>query len=68
MAKQRNPIRKTCQHRSVCEHWATIGVYTWEPGQTDVNLDKPVRVFCGRHKPRWFSVGQNARNVPLRTS
>lgn len=66
MSKQSAPIRKTCQHRSVCAHWATIGVYRWEYGETDVNLDRPVRVFCGRHKPRLHR-GQNLRNVKLVT-
>ena len=64
MTKQKKPIRKTCQHTSACVHWATIGLYSWEHGQTDVNLDKPARVFCGRHKPRLHR-GQNLRNVKL---
>lgn len=64
MSKQKNPINKTCQHKSVCDRWATIGLYTWEHGQTDVNLDKPLRVFCGRHKPQLHR-GQNLRNVKL---
>jgi hypothetical protein len=64
MAKQTKPIAKTCQHSSVCERWATIGLYMWEHGQTDVNLDKPLRVFCGEHKPR-LQRGENLRNVRL---
>lgn len=66
MSKQKTPIRKTCQHQSVCEHWATIGLYSWDYGQTDVNLDKPVRVFCGQHKPR-LNRTQLLRNVRLVT-
>lgn len=67
MAKQTKVIVKTCQHSSVCERWATVGVYSWERGQTDVNLDKPVRVFCGQHKPHLHH-GQNLRNVKLATA
>jgi hypothetical protein len=66
MSKQKNPIKKTCQHSSVCEHWASIGVYRWEYGETDVNLDRPVRVYCGSHKP-FLHRGQNLRNVRLVT-
>jgi hypothetical protein len=66
MSKQKTPIKKTCQHSSVCEYWATIGLYRWELGETDVNLDRPVRVFCGRHKPR-LNRTQNLRNVRLVT-
>lgn len=49
--KQSTPIRKQCQHRSQCERDAVVGVYRFALGQSDVNLDKPVRVFCSRHKP-----------------
>jgi hypothetical protein len=64
MTKQTKPIRKMCQSREACLQGATIGLYSWGHGQTDVNLDKPVRVFCGRHKPR-LDRGQNLRNVKL---
>lgn len=64
MSKQTKPIYQSCQHKSICEHDATIGTYSWEHGQTDVNLNKPVRVFCGRHKPGLHR-GQNLRNFKL---
>lgn len=63
--KQTKPIAKQCQHRSQCARDATWGLYTWAGAETDVNLDKPVRVFCGRHKPR-LERGQLARNVKIR--
>lgn len=64
MSKQKNPIRRNCQHVSGCVETAIIGTYAWEPGETDVNLDKPVRVFCGPHKPRLHR-SQNLRNVRI---
>ena len=64
MSKQAKPINTQCQHRSQCFRDATIGVYRWSDGETDVNLDKPVKVFCGQHKPRLFR-GQNLRNVRI---
>lgn len=64
-AKQSKPINKQCQHRSQCSNDAVIGVYRWNEGQTIVNLDKPVRVFCGSHKPHWTSPSQMHRNVRL---
>lgn len=64
MSKQTKPITKQCQDRSQCERDATWGLYRWEYGQTDVNLDKPVRVFCGPHKPRLHG-GTYLRNVQI---
>lgn len=64
MAKQSTPIRKQCQSRFQCSRDAVIGVYRWVDGETDVNLDKPVKVFCGQHKPRLHR-GQNLRNVRI---
>ncbi len=64
MSKQKKPIYQTCQH---CERDASIGLYSWKHGETDVNLDEPVRVFCGKHKPRLHH-GQNLRNVNLVTA
>lgn len=64
--KQNTPIRKTCQHRSQCLRDAVVGLYHWELGETDVNLDKPVRVYCGVHKPR-LTRDMLGRNVRLRT-
>jgi hypothetical protein len=64
VAKQSKPISKQCQHSSQCSRDATIGVYRWEHGETDVNLDRPIKVFCGQHKPRLFR-GQNLRNVRI---
>lgn len=48
-----------------CIENATIGVFTWAGAETDVNLDRPIAVFCGRHKPK-LERGVNARNVKLR--
>jgi hypothetical protein len=64
MSKQSKPIRRQCQHRSQCDRNAVVGVYAWAQGETDVNLDRPVRVFCGRHKRR-LSPGELFRNVRL---
>jgi hypothetical protein len=64
MAKQTAPINKQCQHSSQCCRDAVIGVYRWSEGETDVNLDRPVKVFCGPHKPRLFR-GQTLRNVRI---
>jgi hypothetical protein len=62
---QRNPIWTSCQHKSICNNPGTIGLYFFEPGETDVNLDKPYRVFCGRHKPK-LNRRHRARLVPIR--
>lgn len=64
MSKQTKPINKQCEHRSQCFRDATIGVYRWSDGETDVNLDRPVKVFCGQHKPR-LRRNQNLRNVRI---
>ena len=64
--KQSKPINGQCQHHSQCVRDATIGTYAWGTGETRVNLDKPVRVFCGQHKPT-LGRNQNLRNVRLRT-
>lgn len=64
MAKQSTPITKQCQHRSQCRHDAIIGVYAWSQGDSDVNLDRPIKVFCGEHKPR-LNLGQRLRNVRI---
>lgn len=45
-------MSKQCQHRSQCPADATWGLYAWKMGETNVNLKKPVKVYCGRHKPR----------------
>lgn len=53
MAKQTSTsLPKQCQHRSQCDRDAIIGLYRFAPGQTDVDLNIPARVFCGRHKPQ----------------
>lgn len=62
--KQKNPINKMCQHRSVCLRDAILGVFTWAGAETDVNLNSPVKVYCGQHKPRLHR-GWAARNVKL---
>lgn len=62
MSKQSVPIRKQCQHSSQCARDGIWGVYTWTLGQTDVNLDKPIRVFCGQHK-RFLDRSLVLRNV-----
>lgn len=51
-------IRRPASGRCVNE--AIIGVFAWKAGETDVNLNNPVAVFCGTHKPRL------SRNVLLR--
>jgi hypothetical protein len=68
MAKQTSGnLPFCCQHRSQCDREAIVGLYRYAPGDTDVNLDIPARVYCGRHKPKlhldrtpWL------RNVKLR--
>lgn len=67
MSKQKNPIQKKCQSNAQCKRAATIGVYTWQYGESDVNLDRPLSVFCGRHKRRLHR-DQSLRNVELVTS
>lgn len=67
MSKQSKPIRRQCQSRDQCERTAKIGVYVWAQGASDVNLDKPFRVYCGVHKPR-MRYGYLARNVKLRVA
>ena len=64
MSKQTVVIRRNCQHEN-CVRDATIGTYSWEPGETDINLNRPVRVWCGEHKPRLHR-DQSLRNVKLR--
>jgi hypothetical protein len=39
-------------------------MYTWAQGDSDVNLNRPVRVYCGQHKPR-LHAGELRRNVKL---
>lgn len=63
MSKQTVPIIKTCDH---CKEPAIIGVYSWNDGDGDVNLDKPDRVVCGEHKPHLNSE-QRLRNVKIIT-
>lgn len=67
MSKQTAVIHKQCQSRDACLRDATIGVYRWEHGETDVNLNRPLWAFCGHHKPRLHR-GQNLRNVKLRAA
>ena len=67
MTKQTKPIYETCGHPD-CLRDATIGVYRWRPGDTCVNLDKPVAVVCGPHKPTHSSTSSYLRNVKLVTA
>jgi len=72
MSKQTNPIKAQCVKRlprgaGRCINDAIIGVYRWMDGDIDVNLDRPVAVFCGCHKPR-LNGGQLLRNVRLRVA
>ena len=53
-----------CQHRSQCDRDAKWGTYGWATGETNVNLKRAVRVFCGQHKPR-LRPGQLLRNVRI---
>ena len=64
MSKQTRPIRRNCQIND-CVRDAVIGVYTWMPGETDVDLDRPYAVVCGQHKPR-HNGGTYMRNVRIR--
>lgn len=64
MAKQSKPINTQCQSRSQCSRDAIVGVYAWSQGDSDVNLDRPIKVFCGEHKPR-LNLGQRLRNVRI---
>lgn len=65
MSKQTKPIRRNCQHEN-CVRDAVIGIYAWAATETDVNLDHPVKVVCGEHKPRFdYRRGQYFRNVRL---
>ena len=65
MSKQKKPIRRNCQHKD-CVRDAIIGVYHWEHGETDVNLDRPSMVVCGEHKRAFdYRKGQYYRNVRL---
>lgn len=43
---------RQCQHKSQCYRDATWGLYTWKPGETTVNPQTPLRVYCGQHKPK----------------
>jgi hypothetical protein len=52
VSKQTAVIRKQCQDPDACSRDAKFGLYRWRPGDTDVNLNTPVRVFCGKHKPK----------------
>jgi len=56
-------MTKHCMHAH-CSRTATWGVYGWEPGETIVNLKRPVRIVCGPHKPR-HSHRTYLRNVKL---
>ena len=42
----------TCQSKVQCLRDAVWGLYQWKPGDTNVNVKTPVRVFCGQHKPK----------------
>ena len=66
MSKQPSVVRVTCQHHSQCDAWAVWGVFGWKPGETDVSLAAPKKVYCGRHKPR-IPPGLLLRLVRLRT-
>jgi hypothetical protein len=72
MSKQTKPINAQCQKRlhgrehGRCVNAATHGVYAWGAGETDVNLDRPVIVVCGAHKPQLDNRYHN-RIVRLRT-
>lgn len=72
MSKQTKPIKAQCIARlkrgaGRCINPATIGVFAWRDGESDMNLDKPVAVFCGCHKPRLHR-NQMLRNVRLLTA
>lgn len=69
MSKQTKPIKAQCiaklpRGAGRCINDAVIGVYGWREGDTDVNLDKPLAVFCGCHKPR-LDRNRMLRNVRL---
>lgn len=56
--------RPQCQDRSQCSSDAEWGVYTWKPGETTVDPKKPVKVYCGKHKPK-HPRGSLRRNLRL---
>lgn len=60
-------IRRQCQDKSQCSNDAVWGLYQWKPWASDINVDKPVKVFCGRHKPRPGPIGNRLRLVRLKT-
>lgn len=63
MSKLTVPLKVTqCQSRVQCFRDAKWGLYGWSFGETDVNLNKPIKVFCGQHKPR-LNRNQLLRNV-----
>lgn len=65
MSKQTKPIRRNCQ-RENCVRDAVIGVYAWNVGETDVDLNRPRMVVCGEHKPNFdYRRDQHYRNVRL---
>ena len=65
IGKQTKPIRRTCVWKD-CVRDATIGIYEWMPGETNVDLDRPVAVVCGEHKPR-HNRNSYRRNVRIVT-
>lgn len=66
MSKQTKPIDEKCS-TDACQHTATYGIYAFDGEQTDVNLDKPQSVVCGKHKPH-LNRDQSLRLVKLRVS
>lgn len=50
MAKQTKPVDLACAAEN-CHRQATIGVYRWTHGASDVDLNYPVGAYCGGHKP-----------------
>jgi hypothetical protein len=70
--KQTTLIDGECQHRTakwLCARPATWGMYRFQPGKdSDVNLNMPVRIFCGQHKqavPLHYSREPDLRYVKL---
>lgn len=71
MSTQTKAAALTCDkvtRGQACGDPATVGVYRWHAGESDVNLDQPEAVRCARHAPKHNGHQSMLRNVKLRTS
>lgn len=44
---QAKPIAAQC---SKCPRPAVYGLFAWKPGASDIDMNKPTVIVCGRHK------------------